>query len=138
MIFLYEDLKKQITLQDVLGTGLLNSILNYLEKLYEADEFGLIYVRNLYNDREPEIIIFLEKGYLIINIDHDKGTFSFEEHRCYLISKRLTASRYKYKPHELKLIFENGNELTLHNINDSNNNWAEEYTDSLLKIYSSL
>jgi hypothetical protein len=131
----YEEFRERVNGREFNNFRDWGSTIQNLEELYDTSKFVFFYAKNLFNDSSTELIIFLESGLLIVTRDQDRSTFNFDEYHCKVASKNLTATRYKNSDHELKIVFDNGKELTLHNVYDSNHNWDEEYAKSIRELY---
>ncbi|MGY6765702.1 hypothetical protein ACW73O_11765 [Faecalibacterium prausnitzii] len=135
MTISYAEFKEQVNSREFNNFSNWKSAIQCLEELYDTDKFVYFYPRNLYNSNPAELIIFLEKGYLIVKRSSKDSTFSFEENRCRIISKNFIATKFRNDAQVLNLVYDNGKEITLHNINDSNFDWVEEYTQSIRELY---
>ncbi|WP_275175907.1 hypothetical protein [Bacillus tropicus] len=50
----------------------------------------------------------------------------------------ITTSKYKHGDHLLKLEYDNGREFFFSSRLDSNEDWVEEYTKSIINLYKSI
>ncbi|PFM07347.1 hypothetical protein CN900_29560 [Bacillus anthracis] len=55
-----------------------------------------------------------------------------------LVSKLITTSKYKHGDHLLKLEYDNGREFFFSSRLDSNEDWVEDYTKSIINLYKSI
>ncbi|ACO25915.1 DUF3908 family protein [Bacillus cereus] len=105
-----------------------------LEELYDVEkDFVFFYPKNLFNNKELEFIIFLEDGFLII--ENAKNGYRYEQFYCELVSKSLVRDDFNNSNQQLKLVFDNGKELMLNSLADSNQNWINEYASAIKELY---
>lgn len=108
-----------------------------LEELYDVEkDFVVFYPKNLFNKEKLEFIIFLEDGFLII--ENAKNGYRYEQFYCKLVSKSLVRSDHNNLDQQLKLVFDNGKELTLKSVADSNQDWIDEYASAIKEIYKTI
>lgn len=130
----YTEFKELVRQREFNNFSSLNMIVNNLKEFYNEEEFKFFYPKNIYNDKETELIVFLSAGYIKIKLDSDKN-FVFEHCYSKVISKTLKASRYISGNHELRVMFDNGQELVFNNLEDSNSNWEDSYSESIRELY---
>lgn len=111
-------------------------MVNVFNEFYEEDDIKYFYPINIFNEKPTELLFFLEQGYLVVRFNDNK--IILEQYNCKLIKKTLTAPLHNNGEQELKLIYDDGNELTLKNLDDSNENWLDEYTCSIRELYKIL
>ncbi|PEO97011.1 hypothetical protein CN554_14635 [Bacillus wiedmannii] len=108
-----------------------------LEELYDVEkDFVFFYPKNLFNKEKLEFIIFLEGGFLII--ENANNGYRYEQFYCKLVSKSLVRSDHNNSDQQLKLVFDNGKELTLKSLADSNQNWIDEYASAIKELYKNI
>ncbi|EJR06588.1 hypothetical protein II5_02411 [Bacillus cereus MSX-A1] len=105
-----------------------------LEGLYNVKEdFVFFYPKNLFNQNKWEFIIFLKDGFL--TIEESKNGFLYEQFYCKLVSKSLSRHDHNKLDQHLKMVFDNGRELTLKSLADSNGDKVREYAEAIKNLY---
>ncbi|MEM5649598.1 hypothetical protein AAHB57_17550 [Bacillus cereus] len=112
-------------------------LIKELEELYDVEEdFKFFYPKNVFNQNQWEIIIFLKDGFLTIK--ESKIGFRYEQFHCKLVSKFLYKSDHDSSDQHLKLVFDNEKELILQSLADSNTYWVKEYAKVIREIYKTI
>ncbi|WP_440705919.1 hypothetical protein [Heyndrickxia oleronia] len=111
-------------------------ILDSFNEFYEESELKYFYPRNIFNNKPEEFIFFLEEGYVLISFYNDQ--LEIEHNNCKIIKKTLKYPTNNYGINELALSFDNGKKIILKNLDDSNENWHEEYTSTIRQLYKKL
>lgn len=117
-------------------------VISFISSIYSEENILGFYPKNLVNDKQKGFLYIL-KGNKIVQAlaevdDNDNFTFNYEENLSGIHTKELMTSKYPHLDHQLTIKFNNGEEIILHNREDSNMHWSEEYTEYILNIYKSI
>jgi Protein of unknown function (DUF3908) len=135
MALTYEEFKQYVEQRWFDDNRSFLSILNDLSEFYDVEnDFKYFYPRNVFNGKPTELIIFLNDGYLVVTKDNEQN-YKYQEFNCKVSSKTLINTRYVNYNHELKIVFDNGNELIFNSLEDSSPNWSEEYARAIRELY---
>lgn len=133
MPFSYSEFKDYVQKREFEDFRSLQLVIKNLEEFYEPEkDFKFFYPKNIFNSKELELLIFFVDGYLSIKKDSNRN-WDFEHFRSKVICKKLLTT--KELQQELRISFENGNEIILNNLLDSNFNWEVEYSTALKDLY---
>ncbi|WP_066320912.1 DUF3908 family protein [Bacillus sp. FJAT-29814] len=113
---------------------LYSSVINHLKNYYKEDEFKFFYPRNIFNDKQTELLFFLKNGYLEVTMD-ENSKIQIKQFYCKVVNKMLILPQYEYSEHELKISFDNGNELLFKSVEDSNEDWKPDYNAVIKDLY---
>lgn len=118
-------------------SGEYQMVIEELEGLYkEAFEIVYFYPKNVWNEKETELIFFLNDGYLTVK--KEKENFQYEQFRCKVISKSLIKDYYEYNEQQLTVKFDNGKELIFNSTLDTNKHWVSKYSRSIIELYKAI
>ncbi|MGB5945327.1 hypothetical protein [Paenisporosarcina sp.] len=114
-------------------------VINFVNDVYGEENIKAFYGKNLVNELDVELFFVFEKGILKVskqkNADSD---FVYDFMKSKVNKKSLITSRYLSNPHVLTVLFENGEHIVFHNKEDSNYDWASEYSEFILELYKAL
>ncbi|MEB9437425.1 hypothetical protein [Bacillus cereus] len=112
-------------------------VIEELEKLYEnAFEIVYFYPKNVWNEKETELIFFLNDGYLTVK--KEKENYQYEQFRCKVVSKSLVKDYYEYNEQQLTIKFDNGKEFFFSSTEDTNKHWVSKYSKSIIDLYKAI
>ncbi|MGA3675649.1 hypothetical protein [Lysinibacillus agricola] len=121
-------------------SNIFESANNKVKELYDG-EFKF-YAKNLLNSNETVIYYFfkdfiVEVSFTFENDSHNYP-FSIKEYKSKVISKELK-NYHSYDGFvEINVHLDDGLQITLHNMNDSNSTWHEEYYGVIVDIFKFL
>ncbi|WP_242292663.1 hypothetical protein [Bacillus cereus group sp. BfR-BA-01441] len=133
----YEEFKNYAYGRDFDEYAEYQRIIKDLAELYE-EKFELVffYPRNVWNKEKTELIFFLNDGYL--TVEKVKEDYQYEHVKGKVLSKSLTKKLYEYNEHQLKVKFDNGEELFFSSTKDSNKHWVSKYSKSIIDLYKAI
>lgn len=112
-------------------------IIQDLNELYgETNDFVFFYPRNVWNEKETELILFLNDGY--VTVKKGEKNYQYEQFRCKVLSKSLTKDPYEYNEQQLTVKFDNGKELLFNSTLDTNKAWLSKYSRSIIDLYKAI
>lgn len=111
-------------------------IIQLVEEFYNEDQIKLFYPKNVYNNKEKELVFFLEEGYFIVKIVDDK--YVIQQQNCRLTSKSLRTYRHHNHEQYVRLEFDNGDLFEFNSLKDSNEKWEYDYSIAIRNIYKNI
>lgn len=112
-------------------------VISFVNAVYGEENIKAFYAKNLVNELASELFFVFEKGLLIISKQGDSD-FVYNYNTSYVINKKLVSNKFPQNLHELTVTFYNGDQIIFNNKGDSNSNWAEEYTESIIELFKFL
>jgi hypothetical protein len=134
MAITFEEFKKYTQQREYGNFRNYQKIISNLSELYNVEDFIFFYPKNIQNEKPDEFVFFLNEGYLLVTHDNN-GKFVFEHINCKVVRKSLFNTSNTRSKFELKLIFDNGHEMILNDLEDSNADWVDEYSNAIKEIY---
>ncbi|WDC90586.1 DUF3908 family protein [Priestia megaterium] len=132
MAYTFGEFKEEVKNRNFFGRQKYVSIVEDIQKLYDESTIKFFYPKNLTNDKEKELYIFFQDGYLLIQVDGQPQN-KYQHYYCKPVSKTLVTSEYGVE--ELKVEFNNSQTLIFNDLADSNSEWRAEYTDYIKELY---
>ncbi|TQR20716.1 hypothetical protein [Psychrobacillus vulpis] len=109
-------------------------VIAFISDVYKEENILAFYFKNGVNEKKKELFFIFKESILKVSKIED-ADFLFEHYSKNIVKKKFTTSKFTGQSHELVLTFENGEQLVFNNIEDSNHDWAAEYTESIKEIY---
>ena len=132
----YQEFKQHVKNREFQYFKSYATIIKTIDEFYDENDMKFFYPKNLFNDKQTEFIIFLENGLLIIKHEpEEEQQFRYEHYYCKVTSKTLLNTRNDYGNQQLLISFDNGKEIKLHNLEDSNDNWEHDYKTFIRELY---
>jgi hypothetical protein len=133
MAYTFEEFKEKVQNRDFFERRKYLSVVEDIQKLYDESTIKFFYPKNLVNDKQEELYIFFEDGYVLIEAD-DQLKNKYEHFYCKPVSKSLVTSVHGVDE-ELKIEFNNGQTLVFNGLADSNSDWRAEYMAYIKELY---
>lgn len=139
MAYSFENFKEDIKKRNFQEKGRhYKRMIEVIEPYIDESKIKCFYPKNLFNgNEEKEFIFFLEKYFIFVKFQKEERYFV----NCIPIPKgefSLEIPEYKHQGITLSFKIENEDLLTLNSAEDSNENWNDEYIESINDIYSFL
>ncbi|POZ56225.1 hypothetical protein LYSIN_01008 [Lysinibacillus sphaericus] len=112
--------------------GTLNRIIKYVDELLKEDIIAF-YAKNLLNQNQTELFYFSSKGIYRVLVNGDSFICHFNNSE--IVTKQIQIPQYSNEEHYLKVTFANGESIELNNVEDSNEDWQNEYSRFLKELY---
>lgn len=113
-------------------------VITNLEEFYQSmEQFLIFYPKNIFNDKETELLFFLKDGFLSLKQTEDER-WIYEHSHSKVLSKKLVATRYINGNHELSIVYDNGTVINLNNLEDSNFDWESGYSETIRNLYKTI
>jgi hypothetical protein len=131
----FEEYKNKLSIE--LGDYRSHKILiTQIESLYNVEDFKYFYPKNIFNEKEIELYIFLEDGFVHCTIEEDLD----EIHHYYgkPVSKHFTSPANGSKKVLLNVLYDNGKELLFDSREDSDFTWHHNYVKQIRELYKIL
>lgn len=114
-----------------------SSAINKFGELYNEEEILYFYPKNIFNEKDVELIFFFKNEVVVVTVDEDRNA-TFNHCKCKVTNKTLVLPPNEWNKHELSILFDNRDELVLKNLEDSNDDWNREYSQALIELYKVL
>ena len=109
-------------------------VISFVDEVYGEKNIKAFYAKNLFNELGNELYFVFEHG--LLKITKQEGfDFVYDYIASKVINKKLITSRYPQSSHELTVTFDTGEQIIFHNKEDSDSDWVEEYSKSIIELY---
>lgn len=130
----FDEFKQFVEKREFKEFRLYSKVINQLSNFYNDKDFKFFYPRNVYNNKETELIFFLNDSYLEVKID-TQSIITLNQYYCKVVNKALVIPGYEHGEYELRILLDNGTDLKMKSIDDSNDDWSSEYNKALKELY---
>lgn len=130
----FDEFKEYVQKREFREFKLYSKVINQLNTFYNEKDFKFFYPRNVFNDKEKELIFFLNDGYIEATVDV-QSIITIKQYYCKVVNKTLVIPANEHEKHELRILFNNGKELIINSLEDSIYDWITEYNKSVKELY---
>lgn len=110
----------------------LNKVIKYVDDLLGEDIIAF-YAKNLFNQKQTGLFYFCSKGILRVLVNQHNFICHYNQSK--ITTKEIQIPHFSNEEHYLKVTFANGDSMELNNIEDSNENWQNDYSKFLKELY---
>lgn len=121
----YQDFRKNVVEGILDDRVTLNKVIKYIDDLL-GEDIKAFYAKNLLNQKQTELFYFSSKGILRVLVN--QNSFVCHYNQSGVVTKEIQIPHFSNEEHYLKATFANGDSIELNNIEDSNENWQNEYS----------
>jgi hypothetical protein len=134
----YQEFKEYVSKRQINNFKEFAYVIKNVEEFYDEKEFKFFYPKNIYNDKQTELLFILENGYFLFTMKDGELNYNYNHYFGKIISKKLECTRHETGNHVLTISYDNGNNLILNNLEDSNSNWEADYSRSIRALFKSV
>ncbi|MGC3792026.1 hypothetical protein [Priestia aryabhattai] len=131
----FEQYKKSILMQKIGDHKSHERLAKEIESLYKVEDIKLFYAKNLFNNKEVEIYIFFENGFAHCTLEEDRDVIT--HYHCKPLTKHFIIPNDNNHV-RLNVSYDNGEQLSFDSLEDSGDNWYQEYIDHIRELYKIL